>query len=209
MGGGAVAQHLGSGAGVGTAGTTATADTPSPPRLFLLRPQPASDRITSQAASGPPPSSLVATSTAKRPAPPSYEAASLLSAPGEGAFELGPGITEISGEAGSGKTQLCLGLCVSCASAPCAPPGGPLRSRLRVANAPPPSPSGESLRRAKEERGSLGAGGKSIVGRPRASHNVRINTAIDRTSGPSTSRWGRDAPPPRSATASGRWPRSG
>ena len=32
-----------------------------------------------------------------------------------GIFEIGQGITEISGEAGSGKTQLCLRLCVSCA----------------------------------------------------------------------------------------------
>ena len=29
-------------------------------------------------------------------------------------FEIGLGITEISGEAGCGKTQICLGLCVSC-----------------------------------------------------------------------------------------------
>jgi len=36
----------------------------------------------------------------------------------EGIWELGNGITEISGEGGSGKTQICLSLCVTCAMTP-------------------------------------------------------------------------------------------
>ena len=38
--------------------------------------------------------------------------------PKEGLWELGPGITELSGEGGSGKTQICLSLCVTCALTP-------------------------------------------------------------------------------------------
>ncbi|KAL7452367.1 hypothetical protein ACHAWC_004090 [Mediolabrus comicus] len=36
----------------------------------------------------------------------------------EGIWELGTGITEISGEGGSGKTQICLSLCMSCVLTP-------------------------------------------------------------------------------------------
>lgn len=36
----------------------------------------------------------------------------------DGLWELGTGITELSGEGGSGKTQTCLSLCVDCASTP-------------------------------------------------------------------------------------------
>ena len=36
----------------------------------------------------------------------------------EGVWELGTGITEISGEGGSGKTQICLSLCVTCVMTP-------------------------------------------------------------------------------------------
>ncbi|KAL7536380.1 hypothetical protein ACHAXR_007128 [Thalassiosira sp. AJA248-18] len=36
----------------------------------------------------------------------------------EGIWELGTGITELSGEGGSGKTQICLSLCVTCAMTP-------------------------------------------------------------------------------------------
>jgi hypothetical protein len=49
----------------------------------------------------------------------------------EGVWELDKGITEISGEGGSGKTQICLGLCVTCVMMRCFPlprpplPGGP------------------------------------------------------------------------------------
>ena len=41
----------------------------------------------------------------------------------EGVWELDRGITEISGEGGSGKTQICLSLCVSCAMSPFLHPG--------------------------------------------------------------------------------------
>lgn len=36
----------------------------------------------------------------------------------KGIWELGTGITELSGEGGSGKTQICLSLCVDCAMTP-------------------------------------------------------------------------------------------
>jgi RecA/RadA recombinase len=36
----------------------------------------------------------------------------------EGIWELGNGITELSGEGGSGKTQICLSLCVTCVMTP-------------------------------------------------------------------------------------------
>eukprot|EP00985_Skeletonema_marinoi_P001655 scaffold668_cov124-Skeletonema_marinoi.AAC.2 len=36
----------------------------------------------------------------------------------QGVWELGTGINEISGEGGSGKTQICLGLCLTCALTP-------------------------------------------------------------------------------------------
>lgn len=36
----------------------------------------------------------------------------------EGVWELGTGITELAGEGGSGKTQICLSLCVTCALTP-------------------------------------------------------------------------------------------
>jgi hypothetical protein len=36
----------------------------------------------------------------------------------EGVWELGTGITEVSGEGGSGKTQICLSLCMTCALTP-------------------------------------------------------------------------------------------
>lgn len=41
----------------------------------------------------------------------------------EGVWELDRGITEISGEGGSGKTQICLSLCVSCVMSPFLHPG--------------------------------------------------------------------------------------
>ncbi|KAL9190804.1 hypothetical protein ACHAXT_000510 [Thalassiosira profunda] len=41
----------------------------------------------------------------------------------EGVWELGPGITELSGEGGAGKTQICLNLCVTCAMTPLLFPG--------------------------------------------------------------------------------------
>lgn len=41
----------------------------------------------------------------------------------EGLWELDRGITEISGEGGSGKTQICLSLCVSCVMSPFLHPG--------------------------------------------------------------------------------------
>jgi len=46
-------------------------------------------------------------------------------------LELNLGITEISGEAGCGKTQICLGLCVSCAMSV---PINPVRSKLVLRN---------------------------------------------------------------------------
>ena len=41
----------------------------------------------------------------------------------EGVWELDRGITEISGEGGSGKTQICLSMCVSCVMTPFLQPG--------------------------------------------------------------------------------------
>ena len=72
-----------------------------PPPLYLLLPPPQLNSNPSNSSSGRHQHQLLAA------------LANL--ATSRGIFEIGQGITEISGEAGSGKTQLCLRLCVSCA----------------------------------------------------------------------------------------------
>ena len=118
---------VGNGAAVGVGGNGAGPRLPPP--LHLLLPPP------------PPPSAPAA--AAQRPRQPqgggsqSPAAAANLSSTSSagrgvgvhggsvgGVFEIGPGITEVSGEAGSGKTQLLLRMCVSCALTPYSNDGG-------------------------------------------------------------------------------------
>ena len=84
-----------------------------PPPLYLLLPPPS----TEDTATGD--SSMSTTTTTTNPSISQYAAASNVintaRPSGGGIFEIGQGITEIAGEAGTGKTQLCLRLCVSCA----------------------------------------------------------------------------------------------
>jgi len=85
-----------------------------PPPLYLLLPPPSPTADTA-----PGNSSMVTTTTITNPSISQYAASSnvinTVPPTGGGVFEIGPGITEIAGEAGTGKTQLCLRLCVSCA----------------------------------------------------------------------------------------------
>ena len=74
-----------------------------PPPLYLLLPPPQSS----------PGNSNISSSSRQQQQQLAASAANLTAS--RGVFEIGQGITEISGEAGSGKTQLCLRLCVSCA----------------------------------------------------------------------------------------------
>lgn len=86
-------------------------DMPLRPRLFLIRSRNGAKIAASKEHDQ---SARYQTSTIDRPMSHSQQQ----HMHEEGIWELGNGITEISGEGGSGKSQICLSLCVTCAMMP-------------------------------------------------------------------------------------------